>query len=182
LHPEGRFFPDTYVYDYGSSDLDILRRANARMEEILADVWPQRQDNLPIKSAEEALILASIIEKETSVAEERPMIAGVFVNRLRRGMKLQTDPTVIYGIGDAFDGNLTRKHLRTDTPYNTYTRKGLPPTPIAAVGRAALMAAVNPATTKALYFVAKGDGSHQFSETLEQHNAAVKQFQLNKRS
>jgi UPF0755 protein len=181
VYHEGRFFPDTYLYDDGSSDLDLLRRASEKLDAVLADVWQRRKSQLPLASAEEALILASIIEKETSVESERPMIAGVFINRLRRGMRLQTDPTVIYGVGDAFDGNLTRKHLRTDTPYNTYTRAGLPPTPIAAVGRAALEAAINPADTKALYFVAKGDGSHQFSETLEQHNAAVKRYQLKRK-
>lgn len=178
VHHEGQFFPDTYLYDDGSSDLDLLRRASERLDAVLAEVWEKRQDDLPLSTPDEALVLASIIEKETSVASERAMIAGVFVNRLRKGMRLQTDPTVIYGVGDGFDGNLTRKHLRTDTPYNTYTRAGLPPTPIAAVGRAALEAAVNPEETKALYFVAKGDGSHQFSETLEQHNAAVQRYQL----
>lgn len=178
VHPEGRFFPDTYVYAAGTTDLGILAQAWAAMERTLKSEWGQRGSGLAIKTAEEALVLASIIEKETGQASERELISGVFHNRLRKGMRLQTDPTVIYGLGDAFDGNLTRRHLRTDTPYNTYTRAGLPPTPIAMPGREAIRAALHPETTRALYFVARGDGSHQFSETLAQHNQAVARYQL----
>ena len=176
LHPEGRFFPDTYSYGKGSSDLQVLRRAARAMDKRLAQVWSQREPGLPIDSAQQALILASIIEKETGKASDRPLIAGVFVNRLRIGMRLQTDPTVIYGLGERFDGDLRKRDLLADTPYNTYTRSGLPPTPIAMPGKAALLAAVQPARTPALYFVARGDGSSQFSATLEEHNRAVNRY------
>ncbi len=176
VHPEGRFFPDTYSYGKGSSDLQVLQRAARAMDKRLAQVWAQREPDLPIRSPEEALILASIIEKETGKASDRPLIAGVFVNRLRIGMRLQTDPTVIYGLGERFDGDLRKRDLLADTPYNTYTRAGLPPTPIAMPGKAALRAAVQPARTPALYFVARGDGSSQFSATLEEHNRAVDKY------
>lgn len=176
VHPEGRFFPDTYSYGKGSSDLQVLRRAARAMDKRLAQAWAQRAEGLPIQTPEQALILASIIEKETGKASDRPLIGGVFVNRLRIGMRLQTDPTVIYGLGERFDGNLRKRDLQADTPYNTYTRAGLPPTPIAMPGRAALLAAVRPAPTPALYFVARGDGSSQFSATLEEHNRAVDKY------
>ncbi len=178
VHPEGRFFPDTYYYPSGMSDLLILQRAYQKMDKILDEEWANRASDLPYRSRDEALTMASIVEKETGKPEERPLIAGVFVQRLRKGMKLQTDPTVIYGLGDKFNGNLTLVHLRTPTPYNTYTMKGLPPTPIAMPGREAVHAALNPENTRALYFVSRGDGSHVFSETLEQHNAAVQKYQL----
>ena len=174
---EGRFFPDTYTYAKGSSSLAVLKRAAHAMDRRLEQVWSQRAADLPLKSPDEALILASIVEKETGTAADRGQIAGVFVNRLRIGMLLQTDPTVIYGLGEKFDGNLRRIDLRTDTPWNTYTRAGLPPTPIAMPGKAALMAAVQPAPTKALYFVARGDGSSHFSATLDEHNRAVNRYQ-----
>ncbi|MGF1527472.1 MAG: endolytic transglycosylase MltG [Candidatus Competibacterales bacterium] len=177
-HPEGRFFPDTYYFPANTTDLAFLRRAYATMEERLAATWAQRSPDLPLETPYQALILASIIEKETGQAGERAEIAGVFVRRLRKGMRLQTDPTVIYGLGDAFDGNLTRAHLRQDTPYNTYTRHGLTPTPIALPGAAALAAAVNPAPGDTYYFVARGDGSHAFSRTLQEHNRAVRRYQL----
>ena len=177
IHPEGRFFPDTYTYAKGSSDLAVLKRAMRAMDKQLDAAWAQRQPQTVLKSAEDALILASIIEKETGRPTDRPMISGVFNNRLRIGMLLQTDPTVIYGLGDDFDGNLRRRHLQADTPWNTYTRGGLPPTPIAMPGKAALMAAVHPAATQALYFVARGDGTSQFSATLEEHNRAVNKYQ-----
>ena len=177
---EGWIFPSTYHYDAKSSDLALLERAYEKMKEVLAARWQQRQQNLPYESPYEALIMASIIEKETGQAEERKQIAGVFVRRLQKGMKLQTDPTVIYGLGDKFDGNLRRKDLRTDTPYNTYTRYGLPPTPIAMPGAGSIEAALQPASGKALYFVAKGNGWHAFSATLKEHNAAVRKYQLNK--
>ena len=175
--PEGRFFPDTYAYGRGVSDLTVLRRAHRAMEQKLAGAWAERAADTPLKSANEALILASIVEKETGAAADRPLIAGVFINRLRIGMPLQTDPTVIYGLGEAFDGNLRKRDLQTDTPFNTYTRNGLPPTPIALPGLASLRAAVRPQATKALYFVAKGDGSSAFSETLAEHNRAVNRYQ-----
>ena len=174
---EGRFFPDTYTYAKGSSGLAVLKRAAHAMDRRLDQVWALRTADLPLKSPDEALILASIVEKETGTAADRGQIAGVFVNRLRVGMLLQTDPTVIYGMGEKFDGNLRRNDLRTDTPWNTYTRPGLPPTPIAMPGKAALMAAVQPAATKALYFVARGDGSSHFSATLDEHNRAVNRYQ-----
>jgi len=175
--PEGWFFPDTYYFSHGTSDLRILRRAHARMKSYLAAQWERRAENLPLASPYEALILASIIEKETAKPEERPLIAAVFLNRLRLGMKLQTDPTVIYGLGETFDGNLRRADLLADTAWNTYTRTGLPPTPIAMPGLAAIAAALMPAPSDALYFVAKGDGSHQFSRTLAEHDRAVTKYQ-----
>jgi UPF0755 protein len=178
---EGWFFPDTYLYSRGVSDLTVLKRAHAAMQRHLDAAWAARADGLPLKSPDEALILASIVEKETGVEADRRLVAGVFVNRLRIGMRLQTDPTVIYGLGETFDGNLTRRHLETDGPYNTYTRAGLPPTPIAMPGLASLRAAVNPEPTKALYFVARGDGSSVFSESLDAHNRAVNRYQRGQR-
>lgn len=175
--PEGRFFPDTYTFAKGSSDLALLRRAMHAMDRHLEAVWAQRASDTPLQSSEQALILASIVEKETGRASDRGQIAGVFTNRIRIGMLLQTDPTVIYGMGEKFDGNLRKKDLQTDTPWNTYTRPGLPPTPIAMPGKAALMAAVQPENTKALYFVAKGDGSSHFSASLDEHNRAVQRYQ-----
>lgn len=181
-HPEGMFFPDTYVFIAGDSDLDVLARAHGAMSRILEEAWAERDEGLPISTTYEALILASIVEKETGLGAERETIAGVFVNRLNRNMRLQTDPTVIYGLGDDFDGNITRAHLGRDNPYNTYTRSGLPPTPIAMPGRDSILAAVRPAKTNYLYFVSRGDGSHQFSESLEEHNKAVRKYQLRRRS
>ncbi len=177
-HPEGRFFPDTYSFPRGTSDRDLLARAYRRMQQVLAEEWANRAEDIAVKTPEEALILASIIEKETGVAEERAQIAGVFTRRLKRGMKLQTDPTVIYGMGARYDGNIRRRDLREDTPYNTYVHPGLPPTPICMPGREAIHAALHPAPGKALYFVARGDGTHVFSATLEEHNAAVRKYQL----
>jgi UPF0755 protein len=177
VHPEGRFFPDTYSYAKGSSDLAVLQRAMKAMDKQLDKAWQARSALAAVKSPEEALILASIVEKETGKASDRPQISGVFNNRLRIGMLLQTDPTVIYGLGAGFDGNLRRSDLRRDTPYNTYTRGGLPPTPIAMPGKSAMLAAVQPADTRAVYFVAKGDGSSHFSATLDEHNRAVNRFQ-----
>ena len=176
LPPEGRFFPDTYDYLAGTSDLVVLGRALERMERTLDEEWRRRAYDLPFSSADEALVLASIIEKETGLAADREKVAGVFVRRLELGMRLQTDPTVIYGLGDAFEGPLTRTNLRTPTPWNTYVHHGLPPTPIAMPGRAALRAALHPDTTDALYFVARGDGSSEFSATLEDHNRAVRRY------
>ena len=175
--PEGRFFPDTYTYAKGSSDLAILRRALHAMDRQLAAAWALRAPDLPLRSPDEALILASLVEKETGLAADRARIAGVFVNRLRAGMLLQTDPSVIYGLGTAFDGNLRRRDLLADTPWNTYTRPGLPPTPIAMPGKAALLAAVQPERTRALYFVARGDGSSEFSESHDAHARAQRRFQ-----
>jgi UPF0755 protein len=175
--PEGWFFPDTYYFSSGSSDLRILGRAHALMKTRLAAQWEGRAAGLPLASPYEALVLASIVERETGRPDERPLIAAVFVNRLRLGMRLQTDPTVIYGMGDKFDGNLRKADLAADTPYNTYTRPGLPPTPIAMPGLAALTAAVNPAPSAALYFVARGDGSHVFSRSLGEHERAVTKYQ-----
>ena len=177
-HPEGRFLPETYAWVRGDSDLDILKRAHAAMAKALDAAWAARAPDVPLKSKQEALVLASIVEKETGIAEERPAIAGVFARRLKIGMRLQTDPTVIYGMGAAYTGNIRRSDLTTDTPYNTYTRDGLPPTPIAMPGEAALKAATRPAAGDALYFVAVGDGSgrHVFSSSLAEHNAAVRQY------
>jgi UPF0755 protein len=177
-HPEGRLFPDTYSFPRGTQRLVVLRRAFDRMEQVLAEEWARRSDGLPLESAYEALILASIIEKETGVARERAEIAGVFVRRLQKGMRLQTDPTVIYGMGERYEGNIRRADLREATPYNTYVIKGLPPTPIALPGRAAIHAALHPADGDSLYFVSRGDGSHVFSVTLEQHNRAVRRYIL----
>ena len=179
LPAEGRFFPDTYVYSRGVSDLTVLKRAHRAMQQKLATVWAERAADTPLKSADDALTLASIVEKETGLAADRGLVAGVFVNRLRIGMPLQTDPTVIYGLGTAFDGNLRKRDLQTDTPFNTYTRGGLPPTPIALPGLASLRAAVRPQATQALYFVAKSDGSGRsvFSNNLADHNRAVNQYQ-----
>ena len=180
-HPEGRFYPDTYHFPAGTTDVAFLRRAYDTMAKLLAAEWEARDPQTPLKTPYEALILASIIEKETGLPEERAQIAGVFVRRLQRGMRLQTDPTVIYGMGSRFDGNLRRADLRNDTPYNTYTRKGLPPTPIALPGRDAIHAALHPASGRSLYFVSRGDGSHYFSATLDEHNAAVRRYQLNRK-
>ncbi|WP_242671914.1 endolytic transglycosylase MltG [Stutzerimonas kirkiae] len=182
LHPEGRFFPDTYRYTRGFSDLELLEKAAERLERVLDEEWRQRAEGLPYDEPYDALIMASIIEKETGVPHERGEIAGVFVRRIRLGMLLQTDPTVIYGMGEAYQGRITRADLRRPTPYNTYTRAGLPPTPIAMVGREAIHAALHPADGKSLYFVARGDGSHVFSETLAEHNRAVREYQLKRRA
>jgi UPF0755 protein len=175
--PEGRFYPDTYSYAKDASDLAVLQRAMKAMDKQLQHAWDARQPGAALQSPEQALILASIVEKETGKAQDRAQISGVFNNRLRIGMRLQTDPTVIYGLGEAFEGDLRRVHLTTDNPWNTYTRGGLPPTPIAMPGKAALLAAVQPAKTPALYFVAKGDGSSHFSATLDEHNRAVNRYQ-----
>ncbi|MHB1075800.1 endolytic transglycosylase MltG [Thiobacillus sp.] len=180
-HIEGLLFPDTYFYAPHTSDLSVLRRAYRRQHEKLMAAWETRAPGLPYRTPYEALIMASIVEKETGVAFERPRIAGVFLNRLRLGMRLQTDPTVIYGLGERFDGNLRKADLQHDTPYNTYTRAGLPPTPIAMPSEAAIQAALNPARTDALYFVARGDGTHVFSSTLDAHNRAVNRYQRDQR-
>lgn len=177
-HPEGRFFPDTFHFTKGSTDLDIMRRSYERMTQVLAEEWDQRDEDLPLVSPDEALVLASIVEKETGLASERAAIAGVFTRRLALGMKLQTDPTVIYGLGERFDGDLKRADLQGDTPYNTYVHEGLPPTPIALPGREAIHAVMHPLEGGSLYFVAKGDGSHHFSSTLAEHNRAVREYQL----
>ena len=178
VHPEGRFYPDTYTYAKGASDLAVLKRAARAMDTRLATAWAQRSPDTPLKTPDQALILASIVEKETGKPADRPQIGGVFTNRLRIGMPLQTDPTVIYGLGTQFDGNLRKRDLQADTPYNTYTRVGLPPTPIAMPGKAALLAAVQPAPTSALYFVSRNDGSgsSHFSSTLDEHNRAVNKY------
>lgn len=178
-HPEGRFFPDTYVFTAGTTDLALLQYAYNKMRQLLEAEWPGRMAGLPIDTPYQALILASIIEKETADPGEREKIAGVFIRRLQKNMRLQTDPTVIYGLGAAFDGNLRRRDLETDTPYNSYMRRGLPPTPIALPGAASLRAALHPAPGDELYFVARGDGTHHFSSTLEAHNNAVRTYQLN---
>lgn len=178
LHAEGWFFPDTYYFIRGESDAKVLLRAHKAMQKHLNREWMSRDADLPYDTLYDALIMASIVEKETGKGSERPQIAGVFVRRLRKGMKLQTDPTVIYGIGEEYDGNIRRRDLRKDTPYNTYTRKGMPPTPIAMPGLAAINATLHPDNGDSLYFVAKGDGSHVFSTTLQQHNEAVIKYQL----
>ena len=181
VHPEGRFFPDTYPYPKGASDWAVLRRSLEAMDQRLAAAWAARTADCPLRTPDELLVLASIVEKETGRASDRAQIAAVFSNRLRKGMLLQTDPTVIYGLGPRFDGNLRRRDLLSDTPWNTYTRAGLPPTPIAMPGQDALLAAAQPAQSDALYFVARGDGSSEFSATLDEHNRAVRRFQLGAR-
>lgn len=181
VHPEGRFLPETYVYTRGTGELALLDRAAKAMDEALAEAWQSRAKQLPLQSAEELLTLASIVEKETGLASERPQIAGVFVRRLNLGMRLQTDPTVIYGMGSAYAGNIRRSDLETDTPYNTYTRAGLPPTPIAMPGKDALAAVAHPADGDALYFVARGNGAHYFSANLAEHNSAVRKYQLRRK-
>jgi UPF0755 protein len=178
--PEGLFFPETYQFDPGTTDAEILKRSYGAMQKKLAEAWARKDPAVALDSPYEALILASIVEKETGKAGERPLIASVFLNRLRLGMKLQTDPTVIYGMGEAYNGNIRKKDLAADTPWNTYTRDGLPPTPIASPGAAALLAVMQPAKSDFLYFVARGDGSHQFSRTLDEHNRAVARYQLKK--
>ncbi|MBE0399215.1 endolytic transglycosylase MltG [Halomonas sp. FME1] len=180
VFPEGWFFPDTYRYHLGMSDVDVLRQSLARMERILDDVWEERGDDLTIESAYEALIMASLIERETGAPQERNEIAGVFKRRMEQGMRLQTDPTVIYGMGERYDGRITRADLREATPYNTYVIDGMPPTPIAMPGRASLEAAVNPLPGETLYFVSRGDGTHQFSRTLREHNNAVNRYIRNR--
>ena len=180
-HPEGLFFANTFRYHDGDSDVSILKHSHELLQNTLDELWEKRAKDLPYKSAYEALIMASIIEKETGVPEERGLISRVFISRLEKRMRLQTDPTVIYGLGDSFTGNLTRKGLRSDSPYNTYRVFGLPPTPIANVGREAIEAALNPSETTALYFVAKGDGTHTFSNTLREHNNAVRKYQFKRR-
>ena len=181
-NPEGWLYPDTYVYHSGDKVSTLLRQAYQRMQQQLQQAWDERADDLPYDSPYQALIMASIVEKETGAVAERPVIAGVFVRRLQKNMRLETDPTVIYGLGVDFDGNLRKKHLLDrSNPYNTYRHKGLPPTPIALAGRAALDAALHPAAGEELYFVARGDGSHQFSATLEEHNKAVRQYQIYRR-
>ncbi len=180
-HPEGRFFPDTYFFTRGMSDIDILKRSYRMMQSYLENAWQKRQKGLPLKSSYEALILASIVEKETGLRHEQPQIAGVFIRRLQQKMRLQTDPTVIYGMGERYDGNIRRRDLVEYTPYNTYRIPALPPTPIALPGGAAIDAVMHPQDGKTLYFVSKGDGSHYFSETLEEHNRAVAKYQLKKR-
>ncbi|MES9811750.1 MAG: endolytic transglycosylase MltG [Candidatus Thiodiazotropha sp.] len=178
LHPEGRFYPDTYHFPRGTTDAAFLKRAYKRMESVLEQAWQQRKKQLPLKNPYEALILASIIERETGIPEERGKIAGVFIRRLQRGMLLQTDPTVIYGMGESHNGNIRKRDLTRDTPYNTYLHKGLTPTPIAMPSGAAIRAALNPQEGNSLYFVATGDGGHYFSSTLEEHNKAVRKYQL----
>jgi UPF0755 protein len=182
VYPEGRFFPDTYRYVRGMTDAEILKQAYKRLDEVLDDEWSKRAADAPYTDPYQALIMASLVEKETGVPQERGQIAGVFVRRLQLGMLLQTDPTVIYGLGERYNGKLTRAHLREPTPYNTYVIAGLPPTPISLVGREAIHAALNPVTGNSLYFVARGDGSHVFSASLDAHNAAVREFQLRRRA
>lgn len=179
-HPEGMFFPDTYFFTKGTKDVDLLKRAYEKMQQILDREWQERADGLPFESPYEALILASIVEKETGRSEERPIIAGVFIRRLKKGMRLQTDPTVIYGLGEDFDGDIRFADLRSETPYNTYLKPGLPPTPIAMPGLASIRAVMHPTEGSSLYFVGKGDGTHVFSTTLEDHNLAVDLFQRKK--
>jgi UPF0755 protein len=174
---EGRFFPDTYAFSKGASDLAVLKRAHRAMQRQLDAAWAERAPTTPLRTPDDLLTLASIVEKETGAAKDRGLVAGVFVNRLRIGMPLQTDPTVIYGLGESFDGNLRKRDLLADTPFNTYTRGGLPPTPIAMPGAASLQAALNPAPVKALYFVSRGDGSSEFSDDLAAHNRAVNKYQ-----
>ena len=176
-HPEGRFYPDTYTYAKGATDLSVMKRALKSMDQHLNQIWSQQKNRTTIKSPDELLILASIVEKETGRASDRPLISAVSHNRLKIGMRLQTDPTVIYGMGSTFDGNLRKADLKTDTPYNTYTRAGLPPTPIAMPGKAAMLASIEPANSNALYFVAKGDGTSHFSQSLNEHNQAVNKYQ-----
>jgi UPF0755 protein len=182
IFPEGRFFPDTYRFVRGMTDADLLKKAYDRLDEVLAKEWNQRAADVPYTEPYQALIMASLVEKETGVPQERGQIAGVFVRRMEMGMLLQTDPTVIYGLGDRYNGKLTRAHLKEPTPYNTYMIAGLPPTPIAMVGREAIHAALNPADGNSLYFVARGDGSHVFSDDLDAHNNAVREFQINRRA
>ena len=177
-HPEGRFFPDTYRFTRGTTDVAILQQAYAAAEKLIKDEWARRDANLPYQSPYQAVIMASIVEKETAKPDERAQVAGVFVRRLQKGMRLQTDPTVIYGLGASFDGNLRKRDLLTNAPYNTYTREGLPPTPICLPGRASLLAALHPAQGDALYFVSRGDGTHQFSSNLKDQDAAVRRYQL----
>lgn len=181
IHPEGLFFPDTYFFEKNMTDVSLLKRAYDRMQQVLQQEWLNKAENLPLKSPYEALILASIVEKETAVVEERPLIAGVFIRRLEKGMLLQTDPTVIYGMGDHYNGDITWDDLKTSTPYNTYVIKGLPPTPIAMPGRDAIYAALHPNNGNSLYFVSRGDGTHMFSSTLKDHNRAVDIFQRKKK-
>ncbi|MGB1950200.1 MAG: endolytic transglycosylase MltG [Marinobacter sp.] len=181
-HPEGRFFPDTYSFTSSDTDLDLLRRAYGRLNSVLEAEWEKRAEGLPYESPYEALIMASIVERETGAPHERGQVAGVFVRRLEKGMRLQTDPTVIYGMGDSYIGRITRKDLQKYTPYNTYRIDGLPPTPIALAGKEAIHAALNPEDGDSLYFVARGDGTHKFSRTLSEHQQAVREFQLNRRS
>jgi UPF0755 protein len=182
IFPEGRFFPDTYRYVRGMSDIELLKTAYDRLDEVLAKEWEQRAADAPYTEPYQALIMASLVEKETGVPQERGQIAGVFVRRMAMGMLLQTDPTVIYGLGDRYSGKLTRAHLKEATPYNTYMNAGLPPTPISMVGREAIHAALNPVEGNSLYFVARGDGTHVFSDDLDGHNNAVKEFQLKRRA
>ncbi|MHC6224717.1 endolytic transglycosylase MltG [Pseudomonas sp. X10] len=182
VFPEGRFFPDTYRFVRGMTDVELLQQAYMRLDEVLAKEWAERATGLPYRDPYQALIMASLVEKETGVPQERGQIAGVFVRRMRLGMMLQTDPTVIYGMGERYNGKITRADLREPTPYNTYTNVGLPPTPIAMVGREAIHAALNPASGTSLYFVARGDGSHVFSDDLDAHNSAVREYQLKRRA
>lgn len=182
VFPEGRFFPDTYRFVRGMTDVELLQQAYQRLDEVLAKEWAERATGLPYRDPYQALIMASLVEKETGIPQERGQIAGVFIRRLRLGMMLQTDPTVIYGMGERYNGRITRADLREPTPYNTYTMTGLPPTPIAMVGREAIHAALNPADGSSLYFVARGDGSHVFSDDLDDHNSAVREFQLKRRA
>jgi UPF0755 protein len=182
IFPEGRFFPDTYRFVRGMTDVELLKKAYDRLDEVLAKEWSQRAADVPYTEPYQALIMASLVEKETGVPQERGQIAGVFVRRMEMGMLLQTDPTVIYGLGDRYNGKLTRAHLKEPTPYNTYVISGLPPTPIAMVGREAIHAALNPVAGNSLYFVARGDGSHVFSDDLDAHNNAVREFQIKRRA